>query len=100
MAKVIKNKRKVRVEAIAVLFFVISILLFLSSSLLLKSYNVSLSKEVSKMENVVAKKKDDVESLRLAVKTLENRDRVLSVAKEAGMEINQNNVVFVEGQNE
>ncbi|MEG0290537.1 MAG: cell division protein FtsL [Erysipelotrichaceae bacterium] len=100
MAKVIKNKRKVRVEAIAVLFFVISILLFLSSSLFLKSYNVSLSKEVSEMENVVAKKKDDVESLRLAVKTLENRDRVLSVAKEAGMEINQNNVVFVEGQNE
>ncbi|MEF9920292.1 MAG: cell division protein FtsL [Erysipelotrichaceae bacterium] len=100
MAKVIKSKRKVRIEAIATLFFVLSILLYLSSSLFLKSYNVALSKTVSTKESEVAKMKDDVESLRLAVKTLENRDRVLSVAKEAGMVVNQDNVVFVEAQNE
>lgn len=95
MAKIVKKKRRLKIEAMVSLFFVLSLFMYLGSALFLKSYNVILSADLNNKESELAKKNDEMESLRLAVKELEDRDRILAVANESGIVANQNNVVIV-----
>lgn len=95
MAKIVKKKRRLKIEAMVSLFFLLSLFMYLGSALFLKSYNVILSADLNNKESELAKKNDEMESLRLAVKELEDRDRILAVANESGIVANQNNVVIV-----
>lgn len=99
VAKIVKKKRRLRVERLVSMFFALSIFLYLVSSLFLQSYNMSLSKLDTKRENEIIAAKKDKESMRVAVEQLQNRDRILAVAKDAGIDVNQDSVVILDGNN-
>lgn len=99
MVKIIKKKRKLRIESIVTMFFMVSVLGFLFSATILKAHNVSLSKESEAVERVNDKLENDVANLEVEVKRLDNRDRILDIAEEHGLTVNQNSIVSVIGDN-
>lgn len=100
MAKIVKKKRRLRIEGIATVFFIVSAMLYLGSALFLKSYNVTLSKSLTIKENELGEREEAIEETRIAVKELENRDRILGVAESDGIAPNQNNVQILNGESE
>ena len=98
MAKIVKknkNRRKLKVESMATLLFMVSLLLYLGSSIFLKSYNVNLGKTAADYEKEISDVKEEKEALRVEVEQLRARDRILAQAKDQGLQTNQDNVVII-----
>ena len=87
-AKLVKRKRKLRIEGIAALLFTISAFAFMGAKFGLHSYNIVLQKEAQQA----------VANLQNEVNTLQSRDRVLSMVEGEGISTNQNVVVVGEGE--
>ena len=97
MAKIIRKKRTLRIERVAIVLFVFACGLSLVSSLFLRSYNNSLSMQVQKMETEIAKLETANEAAQVAIQNLSTKDRVLTVATEEGLTKNSVNVVTIAG---
>lgn len=95
MAKIIKKKRKIRIESIIAMIFVFACLSFLFSITVLRSHNVLLTRQSNELERVNDKLANDVANLEVEVKQLDNRDRILEIAKEHGLTVNQDSIVSV-----
>ena len=98
MAKIIRKKRKLKIQALASLFFFFSMLLYLGSVTMLKSYNYVLS---AKAESIEAQRVDlqaQVATLEAAVKQLSNYDYIVSIAEKAEIKANQSNVKILSGE--
>ena len=95
MAKIIRKKRTLRIERVAIVLFVFACGLSLVSSLFLRSYNNSLSMQVQKMETEIAKLETANEAVQVAIQNLSTKDRVLTVATEEGLTMNSVNVVTI-----
>ena len=95
MAKIIRKKRTLRIERVAVALFVLACGLSLASSLFLRSFNNSLSMQVQKIESEIAALETENEAAQVAIQNLSTKDRVLSVATEEGLTINSVNVVTI-----
>lgn len=95
MAKIVKRKRKLRIEAFATLFFVVSVFLYLGAVIGLKSYNVTLAAQSQELEVQRDVQKEKVASLENEVKKLADSERVLGMAKDAGISTNQKNIVTI-----
>ncbi len=67
----------------------------LTSSLFLRSYNNSLSVQTQRIEEKIVALKSENEAIQTQIQTLSSRDRVTAIAEDAGMEMNQDNVVTV-----
>lgn len=95
MVKIVKRKRHIRWDNMIIAFFVLSFMLYLTSMTVVKAQNVVLAKQ----ENQIVRKNDtlanDVKNLELEVKQLDNRERVLAIVQEAGLSVNQENIVSV-----
>ena len=100
MAKIIRKKRTLRIERVAVALFVLACGLSLASSLFLRSFNNSLSMQVQKIESEIAALETENEAAQVAIQNLSTKDRVLSVATEEGLTINSVNVVTIAGGGE
>ncbi|MEG1301603.1 MAG: cell division protein FtsL [Erysipelotrichaceae bacterium] len=96
MAKIIKTKKQFKHRLFAWCCLTLSLILYLCSSIFLKSYNVTLAKEASIYETAIKNKQATIESLQVSIKELENRDRILGLANEDGIQSNQENVKFLE----
>lgn len=94
--KIVKKKRKkLRVERLAVLMLVLSLLMALASSLFLRSYNNALTMAVQKTENQITAYQTENDAYRVAIQDLSNKERVLSIAEQEGLAMNQGNVVTI-----
>ena len=100
MAKIIRKKRVLRIERVAVLMLAFACVLSLASSLFLRSYNNSLSMQVQKMESQIAALEMENEAAQVAIQNLSTKDRVLSMATEEGLTMNSVNVVTIAGGGE
>lgn len=94
-AKIVKRKRRLRVEGLATLLFTLSIFIYLGAKFGLKSYNVVLQKEAQVVEQKVTTLKASVANLEAEINTLKSRDRVLGMAEKDGIKTNQDNVVVI-----
>lgn len=94
-AKLVKRKRRFRIEGVATLLLTLAVLLFLGARIGLKSYNYNLSTEASKVEEKATTLKETVSSLENEVNKLENRERVLGMAEKDGIKTNQDQVVVM-----
>ena len=94
-AKLVKRKRRFRIEGMATLLLTLAVLLFLGARIGLKSYNYNLSIEASKVEEKATTLKETVSSLENEVNKLENRERVLGMAEKDGIKTNQDQVVVM-----
>lgn len=95
MARVVRKKRKFKLQGIATLFFVVSIFLYLGAVFGLKSYNITLQAHAQDLAQQRADLEETVKSAELDVKSLQNKDRVTAIAAEDGITSNQGQATIV-----
>ena len=97
MAKIVKvkKKRSMRLQGFTLLFFSVSLVMYLCSSLFLRSINNSLSTQKQQIETQIAALKVENDAVKVAIQGLSNRERVVSIATDAGLSMNQSNIVTI-----
>ena len=96
MARIVKKKkRRMTFIAKAFVFFIFSLVCMLGSSLYVGTMNASLSIKIQKMNNEIAALKSENQTLSIEIQTLQNKERVYVIAEDAGLELNQANVIAV-----
>lgn len=95
MVKIVKKKRKLRIESLVAMIFAFACISFLFSVTVLRSHNVLLTRQSNEIERVNDKLANDVANLEVEVKQLDNRERILEIAKEHGLTVNQESIVSV-----
>ena len=100
MAKLRKRKRKTsKLNRFAIILFSLSLVSLLITSLFLGSYNTSLTINIQKMNSEISSLKAENERLNIEICGLQNKDRVYVIAKDAGLNQNQNNIISIQGEN-
>ena len=97
MAKIVKvkKKRSMRLQVFTLLFFSVSLVMYLCSRLFLRSINNSLSTQKQQIETQIAALKVENDAVKVAIQGLSNRERVVSIATDAGLSMNQSNIVTI-----
>lgn len=97
MSKVkhIKRRRKLRKRAFSVFFFGLALIIYLMSSIFLKAYTFSLSAELKRTQNEIQTANQKRDILRDEIAQLTNRERVLEIARQAGLTNNQENITYL-----
>lgn len=95
MVKIVKKRKKIRWESVIVTIFLFTFIAYLGAVTVLKAQNVVLAKQENQIERTNDKLKNDVANLELEVKQLDNRERVLTIAQEHGLKVNQKSIVSV-----
>ena len=97
MAKIVKvkKKRSMRLQVFTLLFFSVSLVMYLCSSLFLRSINNSLSTQKQQIETQIAALKVENDAVKVAIQGLSTRERVVSIATDAGLSMNQSNIVTI-----
>lgn len=95
MAKLVKKKKKLRLEGFAAALFFIAALFSVSSSLFLRTYNNSLSAQKQSIGRQISALQTENDALKVQVQSLSTRDRVTDIAQQDGMAQNQNNIVTI-----
>ena len=99
-ARLIKVRRKVRIEGVLFLVFLVCLGIFTLAKTGLATYNIVLSNEQQRVAADKEEQRDAVRLLQTEVNELQERSRVLAAVKEDGIESNQENVYVVGGSEE
>ena len=99
-ARLIKVRRKVRIEGVLFLVFLVCLGIFTLAKTGLASYNIVLSNEQQRVAADKEEQRDAVRLLQTEVNELQERSRVLAAVKEDGIESDQENVYVVGGSEE
>ena len=99
-ARLIKVRRKVRIEGVLFLVFLVCLGIFTLAKTGLASYNIVLSNEQQRVAADKEEQRDAVRLLQTEVNELQERSRVLAAVKEDGIESNRENVYVVGGSEE
>lgn len=97
MAKTLKKKRKKKLKLpffTAALFFV-SVMSYLASVLFLRTYNNSLSSQSQEIMAKINELQVQNDAVAVEVNTLNNRERVNSIAADNGLSLEQNNIITI-----
>ncbi len=94
-ARLIKRRRRVRIEGVVVLMLIISAGLYTMSKICLTSYNIVLSNEQQRSAAQLSDVQNDVNVLKADVNELQERSRVLAMVEEDGINTNQENIYVV-----
>lgn len=93
-------KRVRRNQGNQLINIVVSMTLFFGIGYIMSEYfiqanNVTMAKKIQIMQQAILEAEERVATLSIEVKQLENRDRVLDIVEQEGLEPNQDNVVAV-----
>ena len=99
-ARLIKVRRKVRIEGVLFLVFLVCLGIFTLAKTGLASYNIVLSNEQQRVAADKEEQRDAVRLLQTEVNELQERSRVLAAVKEDGIEKKKKNVYVVGGSEE
>lgn len=99
-ARLIKRRRKLRVEGVLVLVLMLSAGLYAMSKICLASYNIVLSNERQQTAAKLSEVQNSVDVLKADVNEMQDRNRVLAMVEEDGINTNQENVYVVDGGND
>lgn len=97
MIKHIKKRKKQRLNLsnLSRFVFVLGVVFYLLSAIFLRTYNVHLAVEKQDIQSQIAQLTRDNENLVAEIQTLSSKERVMSIALENGMTVNQNNIVLI-----
>ena len=100
MAKKITRvkRRRLRIEGLCILSFSLAIVAWMFSSIFLRAYNVQLSVAIQQTQTEIARLNQSNEILNVEIQNLSSKDRVMAIAKEAGLSVIQENVTIVRGE--
>ena len=88
-------KRSYAFEKLSVTIFVLSFFAFLLSSIFLRTYNNSLTIEIQKNKNEIAQISTENNDIRINIQTLSTKDRVVEIANDSGLNLNQENIISI-----
>ena len=93
--KAIRKRKKIRLVNFTVFLFVISSILFLASTLFLRTYNTQLSSQKQEYEAKISELRVANDAIAVEVNTLNNRERVNTIAADKGLSLDQNNIITI-----
>lgn len=97
MIRHVRRKKQHRIlEKISKIILVIAIFSFFASSIFLRTYNVHLSVQIQDIQNRMIQLRQDNETLSVEIQKLSSKERVVAIASENGLEINQANIVLIQ----
>ena len=96
-ARLIKRRRRIRIEGVLVLVLMISSGLYALSKICLASYNIVLSNERQQTAAQLSDVQNSVNVLKADVNELQERSRVLAMVEDDGINTNQENIYVVDG---
>lgn len=101
MARYVKRKkRKMKFVFKSSILLTVALLSWLFVSVVVGSINTSLTIEIQKMNSEIDNYKQENQQLNIEIQTLQNKDRIYTIASEAGLEQSQDNVVSLnQGEN-
>ncbi|MFR9118682.1 MAG: cell division protein FtsL [Merdibacter sp.] len=94
-ARLIKRRRRLRMEGVLVLMLIVSTGLYALSKICLNSYNIVLSNEQQQTAAQLSEVQNSVNVLKADVNELQDRSRVLAMVEEDGINTNQENIYVV-----
>ena len=94
-ARLIKRRRRLRIEGVLVLMLIVSTGLYALSKICLTSYNIVLSNEQQQTAAQLSEVQNSVNVLKADVNELQDRSRVLAMVEEDGINTNQENIYVV-----
>ena len=94
-ARLIKRRRRLRIEGVLVLMLIVSTGLYALSKICLNSYNIVLSNEQQQTAARLSEVQNSVNVLKADVNELQDRSRVLAMVEEDGINTNQENIYVV-----
>lgn len=98
-ARIKKTRRKLKLEAVGALIFALVLTTFMLTSIVLRSINVSMSVALQNRSSELAALESQNKTLSKEIQTLSDFERVAAIAKEAGLTLNNANVVeFTSGE--
>lgn len=95
MAKYVKKRRKMKFTTKCSVFLSFALACWLLTSIIVGSINTSLTIEIQKMNAEIDNCKAENQQLNIEIQSLQNKDRIYTIASEAGLEQNQDNVVSI-----
>ncbi|MCI6271561.1 MAG: hypothetical protein MR601_01295 [Erysipelotrichaceae bacterium] len=97
MAKLVKTKKKktLKFQNFSFFFTFVSGFMYLISSLFLRSYNNSLSLKKQSIISQINTIEVENEAINIAIQNLSTRDRVVAIANENGLNLDQNNIITI-----
>ncbi len=100
MSKIYKKKRKTnKLNQFAVMIFSFAMILYLGVSLFVGTLNTNLTMEIQNTTNKISELKAENEKINISISSLENKDRVYTMASSAGLDQNQDNLISLQGVN-
>lgn len=90
-----KKRRKLRLGSFSFFLFLLSCTFYLCSALFLRSYNNSLSSQKQSIEAQISELKVQNDAVSVEVSSLNNRDRITSMAADDGLTLDQENIVTI-----
>ena len=94
-ARLIKRRRRLRIEGVLVLMLIVSTGLYALSKICLNSYNIVLSNEQQQTAAQLSEVQNSVNVLKADVNELQDRSRVLAMVEEDGINTNRENIYVV-----
>ena len=79
-------------------FTAFALVVWLFSTLFLRSYNINLSMQQQQIASKISALQVENDAIRVEIQSLNSRERVTNIASDAGLQVNQNNIVTVDGQ--
>ncbi len=97
MAKIVRKrkKRNIKLQVFSLFMLSLSCVLYLGTSLFVRSYNNSLSTQKQQLESQIAALEVENDAIKVTIQNLSTRDRVVSIANDAGLTMNQSNIVTI-----
>ena len=96
MGKIRKKKWSTTLK-IGVFYFLPCLVFYFVCSIYLKSYNNSLASEIQSKTLEIENLKQENQQLTIDIQTLQNKDRVYTIAENSGLHQNQDNIINIKG---
>lgn len=94
--KITRIKRKhIKLQGVLILGFTFALIAFIASSIFLRAYNVQLSVSIQSVRNEIVLLEQSNEVLNVEIQSLSSKERVMAIATDAGLSVNQENVVMI-----
>lgn len=99
MAKIVKSKAKKasKFNIFCVVFFTLALAARLFTSIMLGSMNNEINTNIQKIQNESESLRIENQKLSIEIQTLQNKERIYTIAQDAGLE-QQPNIVSIAGE--
>jgi cell division protein FtsL len=94
--KITRIKRKrLKLQGVFGLAFTIALFAYIASSIFLRAYNVQLTVQIQSVRNEIVLLEQSNEVLSVEIQSLSSKERVMAIALDAGLSVNQENIVMI-----